>query len=111
MKKLLITIALMAVAVMAYGQEAPAPKWLSKVQKSIVSVITYDKNREKLHEGCGFVVSTDGAVISTYSTFKEAYSAVAVDASGNKFDVERILGADDLYGLVRFRIANKKTTP
>ena len=111
MKKLFMTIALMAVAMILYGQEAPAPKWLSKAQKSIVSVITYDKNREKLHEGCGFVVSTDGAVISTYNTFKEAYSGVVVDASGNKYDVERILGADDLYGLVRFRISNKKTTP
>lgn len=111
MKKLFMTIALMAVAVMAYGQEAPAPKWLSKAQKSIVSVITYDKNREKLHEGCGFIVSTDGAVISTYNTFKEAYSGVVADAGGNKYDVERILGANDLYGLVRFRISNKKTTP
>ncbi|MBQ7683101.1 MAG: TonB-dependent receptor, partial [Bacteroidaceae bacterium] len=111
MKKFLITLVLTAVTLSVWGQEAPAPKWLSKAQKSILSVITYDQNREKLNEGCGFVVSSDGAVISTYNTFKEAYSAVVVDASGNKYDVERILGADDVYGLVRFRISNKKTTP
>ena len=111
MRKILLTIAVMTLAMTMSGQEAPAPKWLSKAQKSIVSVITYDQNREKLNEGCGFVVSTDGALISTYSTFKDAYSAVVVDASGAKYDVERILGADDVYGLVRFRISNKKTTP
>ena len=111
MKKFLITLVLTAMTLSVSGQEAPAPKWLSKAQKSILSVITYDQNREKLNEGCGFVVSSDGAVISTYNTFKEAYSAVVVDASGNKYDVERILGADDVYGLVRFRISNKKTTP
>lgn len=111
MRKLFLTFALLATALVAYSQEAPAPKWLSKVQKSVFTIITYDQNREKLREGCGFVVSADGALVSTYSTLKEAYSAVAVDAAGNKYDVERILGADDLYGLVRFRIANKKTTP
>lgn len=110
MKNFLLTFTLTIFTLGAFAQEKPAPKWLPKVQKSVYSVITYDQHQEKLREGVGFAVSADGALVSDYATFLEAYSAVVIDAAGNKYDVERILGADDLYGLVRYRIANKKTT-
>ena len=51
MKKLFLTLFLSAVTALATAQEAPAPKWLSKVQKSIVSVIAYDKDKKMIHEG------------------------------------------------------------
>ena len=111
MKKLFLTLFLSAVTALATAQEAPAPKWLSKVQKSIISVIAYDKDKKMIHEGVGYVISADGVAVADYSLFRDAYSAVAVDASGNQSEVERILGADDLYNIIRFRIASKKTTP
>lgn len=111
MKKLFLTLFLSAVTALATAQEAPAPKWLSKVQKSIVSVISYDKDKKMIHEGVGYVISADGVAVADYSLFRDAYSAVAVDASGNQSEVERILGADDLYNIIRFRIASKKNTP
>lgn len=111
MRRFVLSITLMVVSLGLLAQEKPAPKWVPKVQKSVYSLITYDQHQEKMHEGVAFAVSADGALVSDYATFLEAYSAVVVDASGNKYDVERILGADDLYGLVRFRIANKRTTP
>ena len=95
----------------AQAQEAPTPKWFSKAQKSIVSIIAYDKKREKIHEGPGYIITADAVAISDYAIFKDAYSAVAVDNSGNQYEVERILGADNAYGLVKYRLAAKKTTP
>lgn len=93
------------------AQQAAAPKWVSKAQKSIVSVVTYDKEGNMLHSGTGFYIASNGIAMADYGLFKGAYSAVVVDMNGEKSNVERILGADDTYALVRFKTANKKATP
>lgn len=111
MKKLFFVLITMLLPMTVSAQEAPAPGWLKNAQKSIMSIIAYDNNQEMIHEGVGFVISDDGMVISDYATFKDAYSAVVLDNKGKKFNVERIYGADDAYGLVKFSIDNKKTTP
>lgn len=111
MKKFILSLIISLAAVGMSAQEAPAPKWVSKAQKSVYSVLTYNDKNELLHEGTGFAVTDNGVLISDYDTFKGAYSGVAVDASGTKHKVERILGANDLYGLVRFKIAQAKTSP
>ncbi len=111
MKKLLFFSISLLVSVMCKAQDAATPSWYKKVQKSIVSVIAYNQNQEMIHEGVGYVVSADGVVISDYETFRDAYSAVVVDMKGKKSNVLRILGADNLYGLVKFNIDNNKTTP
>lgn len=72
-------------------------------------MITYDQNHELLHSGTGAFITTDGVCVSDYAVWRDAYSGVVVDAGGKKYDVERILGADDMYGVVRFSVAAKKT--
>lgn len=111
MKRLFFILISFLLPFLAFAQEAPAPGWLKNAQKSIVSVIAYDKNKEMIHEGVGFIISEDGMVVSDYATFKDVYSAVVIDNKGKKFEVERIYGADDAYGLVKFSIDNHKTTP
>lgn len=94
------------------AQEAAAPNWVSKVQKSLLSVATYDQAGNPLRSGTAFYISTDGDAVADYSLFKGAYRAVVTDASRKTHIVERILGADDTYGLVKFRVADvKKATP
>lgn len=93
------------------AQQAAAPKWVSKAQKSIVSVVTYDKEGNMMHSGTGFYIAANGIAVADYGLFNGAYSAVVVDMNGEKSSVERILGADDTYALVRFTTSNKKATP
>ena len=88
--------------------EQPTPKWAGKVGKAIVSVLTYDQNKELLHSGTGAFVTADGVCISDYSVWRDAYSASVIDQDGRRYEVERILGADDMYGVVRFRVPAKK---
>ena len=88
--------------------EQPTPKWAGKVGKAIVSVLTYDKNKELLHSGTGTFITADGVGVSDYSVWRDAYSAVVIDQDGHRYEVERILGADDTYGVVRFRTDAKK---
>ncbi len=93
----------------ADAQEAAVPKWGSKVQKGIISVVSYDKDGNPLKSGTGFYVTADGVAIADYEIFYGAYSAIVEDMSGKKNKVERILGANDTYSLVRFKVDTEKT--
>lgn len=83
------------------------PKFASKARKGIVSINTYDQQGNLLRQGTAFYVGADGEAVADYKTFKGAYKAIAIDASGKQEEVERILGADDTYSLVRFRVKGK----
>lgn len=95
-----------------HAQEAAAPNWAAKAQKSLLAVSTYDQEGKQLGSGTAFFISADGDAIADYTLFKGASSAIVTDASGQKHNVQRILGADDTYSLVKFRVDNvKKPTP
>ena len=101
---------LLALPTMAQVREEVAPKWANKAMKSIVSVLTYDKNNELLKSGTGVVVS-DGIVVCDYNLLRNAYSGKVSDTNGTLVDVERILGADSNYGLVKMQVTGKKLSP
>lgn len=104
--KRIFFIALLAMSsLMLQAQEAAVPKWGSKAMKSIVEVLTYDKDGNLKSQGTGFYISSDGVALADYALFKDAYSAVVVDVNGEKNDVKWILGADDTYSVVKFKVA------
>ena len=80
------------------------PKFASKVGKGIFSVNTYDKQGNLLHQGTGFYVGQQGEAVADYRVFKGAYKATVVETGGKTADVDCVLGADDTYSLVRFRV-------
>ena len=80
------------------------PKFLSKVQKGIISINTYDKQGNLLRQGTGFYIGTNGEAMASYNIFKNAYKATAIDANGNQLEVDYVLGADDTYSVVRFHV-------
>ncbi|MBR1666785.1 MAG: hypothetical protein IJ693_00755 [Bacteroidaceae bacterium] len=103
MKKIIFSFFLCAATMSALAQ----PKFASKVKKGIVAVNTYDKNGDLLHQGTGFYVGANGEAVADYRIFKGSYQAKVVDASGKQIDVDCILGADDTYSMVRFRVNTK----
>ena len=104
MKRISIfTLLTCCIALMVSAQ----PKFASKVSKGIVSLNTYDRQGNLLHQGTAFYVGADGEAIADYRLFKNAYQATVIDASGKQTDVDCILGADDTYSLVRFRVNTK----
>ena len=106
--KIIIITALSVVWSTMQAQEAAVPKWGSKAMKAIVSVLTYDKDNNLLNSGTGFYINTEGVAIADYHLFKDAYSAVVVDVNGDKSPVKWILGADDTYSIVKFKVDTKK---
>ena len=105
MKRIFFISLLAMSSLMLQAQEAAVPKWGSKAMKSIVEVLTYDKDGNLKSQGTGFYISSDGVALADYALFKDAYSAVVVDVNGEKNDVKWILGADDTYSVVKFKVA------
>ena len=102
-KKSILTLLMCLMCLMASAQ----PKFASKVSKGIVSLNTYDRQGNLLHQGIAVFVGADGEAVADYRLFKNAYHASVIDTSGKQMDVDYILGADGTYSLVRFRVNTK----
>ncbi len=76
--------------------------------KAMVNIIAYDANDAVLHSGYGFYVAEDGTIVAPFQLLKGAQKADAIDYKGNKYQVERILGANSTHDLVKFRISAPK---
>lgn len=100
-KKLLLMLTL---CLLAQWSVAQAPKWVDKAKRAVFSVVTYDQNDKILNTGNGFFVTEDGVALSDYALFKGAQRAVVVSSEGVQMPVEAIMGANDMYDVVKFRV-------
>lgn len=101
-KNLLLTLVL---CLLAQWSVAQAPKWVEKAKRAVFSVVTYDRNDKILNTGNGFFVTEDGVALSDYSLFKGAERAVVISSDGVQMPVDLILGANDMYDVVKFHVA------
>ncbi len=93
---------------MAAAAMAQVPKAVTQAKKAVFSVITYDNNDKIIGSGNGFFISPKGDGVSDYTLFKGATKAVVVDADGKQHTVDCILGANEMYDVVKFRIKAEK---
>ena len=100
-RKIFLTLALCLVASWSMAQ---APKWVEKAKQAVFSIATYDQNDQLLKTGNGFFVSEDGIALSDYALFKGAKRAVIINSKGEQMPVLHIMGADDMYDVVKFRV-------
>ena len=84
------------------------PKWANKARKAVFSVITYNKENQILNTGNGFYIDENGTAVSDYTLFKGAERAVVVTADGKELPVEYILGANDMYDVVKFKGSSRQ---
>ena len=103
MKKILILPLLLFFLIQ--GSMAQTPKWVEKAKRAVFSVVTYDKNDKMLNTGNGFFVSEDVLALSDYTLFKGAERAVVITSEGKQMPVSLILGANDMYDVIKFRVA------
>ena len=107
MRKMKMILA-MSLCLLAQWTMAQAPKWVEKAKHAVFSVVTYDKNDQILNTGNGFFVTEDGVALSDYTLFKGAQRAVIIDNEGRQMPVLNIMGADDMYDVVKFRVGIEK---
>lgn len=103
--KNLLCIAFALLTSLTYAQ---TPKWVSKARKSIISIITYDKDNKIMNTGNGFFVKADGTAVADFGLFDGAQRAVVINSDGKEFPVDCILGANSMYDVVKFRIQTDK---
>ncbi|MCR5179721.1 MAG: serine protease [Bacteroidaceae bacterium] len=87
---------------------AAQPKWLKKVRKAQVNLVSYDANGQLLHSTNGFFIDETGTLLSDYSSFRGASRAVAIDEKGNEYPILSVAGASSLYDVIKLQASISK---
>ena len=86
------------------------PAWVKKATKSVFTLKTFAADGSLIGSSNGFFIGSNGEAVSNFTPFKGASRAVIIDSQGKEMPVLSILGADDMYDVVKFRV-NGKTQP
>lgn len=103
MKKIFLIITLACLMLPAMAQNK-SPKWMDKERKAVVLVTTYGQNGSKISTGTGFFISETGEALAGYTLFKGAVRATVTDVDGRDLPVTTIIGANDLYDVIKFQV-------
>lgn len=88
----------------SWAQKNATPKWMDKSKNAVVRITTYGKDGAQIATGTGVFVSEAGDVITGYTLFEGANTAKVTDAEGASFPVTHIIGADELYDVIKVRV-------
>ncbi len=102
MRRITILFFFFLTALGAFSQAAP--KWAKKARNAVFSIVTYDKEDKILSTGNGFFISESGDAVADYSLFRGAERAVVITTEGKQLPVTHILGANEIYDIIKFRI-------
>ena len=80
------------------------PSAVKKAAKSMFKLTTFSADGTILKTGYGAFVGADGTCISVWNPFVGASSASVIDAQGRKYDVDCIIGANEIYDVAKFRV-------
>ena len=83
------------------------PSWVKKATKSVFTLKTFAEDGSLIGSSNGFFTSANGDAVSNYTPFKGASRAVVIDASGKELPVVSIVGVNDMYDVVKFRVSGK----
>jgi hypothetical protein len=77
---------------------------VQKATKSVFTLTTFNKEGHIKGTCQGIFITEDGTAISAFQPFIGADSAVIVDATGRSHKVDYIMGVDENYDVVKFKI-------
>ena len=104
LKTLILTIALiLGVSTNISAQ----PGAIKKAADAAFTLTTFKADGSILATSNGVCISTDGVAVSPWKPFIGADKAVIVDAKGQKHEVECLLGANEIYDIVKFQVNGK----
>ena len=87
------------------------PGWVKSASKSVFTLKTFGTDGSMIASTTGFYTGPHGEAISNLTPFKDASRAIIIDAQGKEYQVSAILAANEIYDVVKFRVANNKTQP
>ncbi|MBO4589530.1 MAG: tetratricopeptide repeat protein [Bacteroidaceae bacterium] len=83
-------------------------KPLKEAHKATCAIMAYDENGALIHSGQGFFIGEKGELLTAYELFRNATSAVCVDAAGISRPIEKVVGANELYNVIRLSVPTDK---
>ena len=102
---------LIACLLLTTGILSAQPNWTKTATKSVFTLKTFSADGSMIASTNGFYTGTHGEAISNFSPFKGAARAVIIDAQGKEYQVTGMMGANDIYDVVKFRVNNPKSQP
>jgi len=84
--------------------QAKLPELIKKVDQSVVKIYTIDDKNEYVSQGSGVIISNNGICISNYHVLIGAKKAIAITASGKKFEITKILDFSKQNDLIKFKL-------
>lgn len=100
-------ITIVCLLLMAAGTLLAQPSWVKKATKSVFTVKTFAQDGSLIASSNGFFTGENGEAVSNFTPFKGAVRALVIDAQGKEMPVVSILGANDMYDIVKFRVRGK----
>ncbi len=79
---------------------AAGPKWAKQATKCMLTLQAIQQRGDTLSANA-FFTDEDGSLVAPFKPIQNARSAWVTDASGNRFEVNRILGFNSTYDVVR----------
>src|SRR5574344_637530 len=81
------------------------PQVVQKAAQAVFTLTTFKQDGSVLASSHGVFINFDGTAVAPLSAFQGAAKATVVDATGKASDVEVILAFNELYNMVKFRVA------
>ena len=83
------------------------PGWVKNASKSVFTLKTFSADGSLIASSNGFFTGANGEAVSNFTPFKGETRAVIIDFQGKELPVVGILGANDMYDVVKFRVKGK----
>ena len=105
MKKISMISCLLFAALSTFAQ----PGWVKNASRSVFTLKTFAADGSLIASSNGFFTGANGEAVSNFTPFKGATRAIVIDAQGKELQVAGIMGANDMYDVVKFRVNGNKT--
>ena len=102
----MMVVGLLFAATLTMAQPAP----VKNAAKAVFTLTTFNAEGQLLASSHGVFVDANGTAISDWSSFEGASSGVVIDATGKRFDVEYMIGANEIYDVAKFHVKGKTTS-
>lgn len=101
MKRFYTLFILIALSAAALHAQSSAVK---KAARGVLKITTFKADGTLLATGYGAFIDGEGTALTAWTPLVGASSAVVIDGKGNKYDVDCIYGASDIYNIARLKV-------
>jgi len=89
-----------------FSQSDEASRVLETYQQSIISFVSFDKEKRQVGKGTGFIIGQE-LMLTNYSLISQAEKVEGTDFKGKKVKIEGIIGVDKNYNLAILKAKSK----